>query len=330
MQKPANDAGRGPTVFLWILAVMITVTAAVYQRQVGPTRPLRGLAVVEGQAFRYRFERSHSGPASYQVEVPSSVPTLGEMLRGKRSAQGGPVLDPGIRGILMQRRYNTADPWTFTAMRRDGGRLVGEVPVQPPGGKVAYRVHLFRAEGAAPNESASGDWALRPLAAGDVPPGAVAVPAARPVVLRFRGSVPVAIIIPHVLLMFLGMLWANRAGLEALRRGADPTRLTRWALILLAVGGFIFGPAMQWFAFGKAWTGIPFGWDLTDNKTLFAVLGWVAAWLLVRRAGQRGDASRARLWVVAAALLTLVIFSIPHSVRGSELDYSTGRVVTAE
>lgn len=330
MSNGKTRAGRGGSILLWILAVVITISAAVYQRRIGPTRPLSGVAVVEGEAFRYRFHRSHPGPLNYKVEFPTSMPTLREMLRGKRSEQGGPTLDPAIRGILMQRRYNTDDPWVFTPMRREGGRLIGALPLQAPGGKVSYRVHVFRAEGAAANESPGGDWALRPLTAEDVPPGAVAVPSTGPVVLRFKGPVPVAIIIPHVLLMFLGMLWANRAGLEALKRGADPTRLTRWALILLAVGGFIFGPVMQWFAFGKAWTGIPFGWDLTDNKTLFAVLGWVIAWLLVRRSGRSGDASRARVWVVLAALLTLLVFSIPHSVRGSELDYSTGKVITTK
>jgi hypothetical protein len=286
--------------------------------------------MVEGEAFPYRFHRSHPAPASYQVEVASSMPTLGEMLRGKRSEAGGRALDPAIRGILMQRRYNTNDPWAFTAMRREGGKLVGEIPVQPPGGKVAYRVHLFRADGAAANESPEGDWAMRPLTAEDVPVGSVAVPTAGPVVLRFTGHVPMAIIIPHVLLMFLGMLWSNRAGLEALRRGADPTRLTRGALDLLLTGGFIFGPLMQRFAFGKWWTGIPLGWDLTDNKTLFAVVGWFIAWLLVRRARKRSNASRARVWVVAAALVTLVVFSIPHSVAGTELDYTTGKVITGK
>jgi hypothetical protein len=330
MNTTTTRPGRGATVLLWVLAVTITIAAVVYQRLIGPTRPLRGAAEVAGEAYRYRFERSHAGPTGYTVEIPTSRPTLSEMVSGKHPAAAGRALDPALRGILMQRRYNTNDAWTFTAMRREGEKLVGELSVQPPGGKVAYRVHLFRGEGAASNESPGGDWAMRPLTAEDVPGDAVAVPAAGPVVLRFSGHVPLAIIIPHVLLMFLGMLWSNRAGLEALRRGADPTRLARGALDLLVAGGFVFGPLMQRFAFGKWWTGIPFGWDLTDNKTLFAVVGWLIAWYLARQARKRGDGSRVRVWVVAAAVLTLVVFSIPHSVRGTELDYTTGRVVTTK
>ncbi len=328
MNQTTTRPGRGRSALLWILAGLITITAVVYQRQIGPTRPVRGVAEVAGETFRYRLKRSHPAPESYRVEIPSSMPTLGEMLSGRKADARRPALPSSVRGILMQRRQNTDDPWTFSPMRQEGGRLVGEIPVQPRGGKVAYRVHLYAAEDDRSDEDRAEAWAMRPLRAEDVPAGAVAVPAGGPVVLRFTGHVPMAIIVPHVLLMFLGMLWSNRAGLEALRRGADPTRLALRALGLLAVGGFVFGPLMQWFAFGKAWTGIPIGWDLTDNKTLFAVSGWLAAWYLVRRAGKRGGVGRARLWVLAAALLTLVVFSIPHSVWGSELDYTSGKVIT--
>jgi len=33
---------------------------------------------------------------------------------------------------------------------------------------------------------------------------------------------------------------------------------------------------VQHYAFGQLWTGVPFGWDLTDNKTLLAALAWVS------------------------------------------------------
>ncbi|HUT07603.1 MAG TPA: hypothetical protein VMY15_02040, partial [Candidatus Latescibacteria bacterium] len=82
------------------------------------------------------------------------------------------------------------------------------------------------------------------------------------------------------------------------------------------VGGFILGPLVQKFAFGIAWAGFPGGIDLTDNKTLVAFLFWVAALI----AGRRGKP--ARPFVLAASLVTLVIFLIPHSLLGSHLDYS--------
>jgi hypothetical protein len=73
---------------------------------------------------------------------------------------------------------------------------------------------------------------------------------------------------------------------------------------------------MQKFAFGVAWSGFPLGMDLTDNKTLIAFLFWIAALV----AGRKGKA--ARPFVIAASLVTLLIFLVPHSLFGSELDYS--------
>ena len=60
----------------------------------------------------------------------------------------------------------------------------------------------------------------------------------------------------------------------------------------------------------------PFGIDLTDNKTLFALIGWIIA-LIAGRGGKP-----ARGWILGAAALTLIVFLIPHSVLGSELDYT--------
>lgn len=82
---------------------------------------------------------------------------------------------------------------------------------------------------------------------------------------------------------------------------------------VLGIGGFSLDPWMQHQAFGEWWTGIPFGFDLTDDKTLIAVAAWVfAAWRL--KGGRQ-----ARIEVVFAALVTLVVFAIPHNVSGSEI-----------
>ena len=82
------------------------------------------------------------------------------------------------------------------------------------------------------------------------------------------------------------------------------------------MGGMIFGPIVQYYAFGSFWTGVPFGWDLTDNKTLIAMIGWVTAFITTRRS------KRAPGWVLGASILMLVTFLIPHSLLGSQLDYA--------
>ena len=65
---------------------------------------------------------------------------------------------------------------------------------------------------------------------------------------------------------------------------------------------------------------IPLGWDLTDNKTLIAVIFWI--WAVI--ANRKKD--RPVLTILAAFML-LLVYSIPHSMFGSELDYSSGEVI---
>jgi len=78
----------------------------------------------------------------------------------------------------------------------------------------------------------------------------------------------------------------------------------------------IFGPLVQEYAFGDLWTGFPFGYDLTDNKTLIALIGWLAAlWAMYK-------SPHPKRWILIAAAVTLVVFVIPHSLFGTELDYS--------
>jgi hypothetical protein len=81
------------------------------------------------------------------------------------------------------------------------------------------------------------------------------------------------------------------------------------------VGGFVLGPLVQKLAFGTWWAGVPLGWDLTDNKTLIAMVIWIAA----LAAGRKGRGARG--WILAASVLMLVVFLIPHSLMGSELKY---------
>jgi hypothetical protein len=85
---------------------------------------------------------------------------------------------------------------------------------------------------------------------------------------------------------------------------------------MFALGGFVFGPWMQHEAFGPWWAGFPFGTDMTDNKTAVAMLSWlVALWMM------RGGKT-ARGAVITAMIITLTVFLIPHSVFGSQLDWS--------
>jgi hypothetical protein len=201
-----------------------------------------------------------------------------------------PVGDQEVTGEVAWRRFPTAEEWQKVPLRRDGAVLSGALPTQPMAGKVEYQVRLRKS--------------------GEV----VAFPE-RPAVARFRQDVPAWVLIPHILAMFLGMLFASRAGLEALAGRPRVRQHTIWALGLLTFGGFVLGPAVQKYAFDAWWTGVPYGWDLTDNKTLIAVVAWAGAALLLR--GGR----RERIAVVIASVVTLGVFAIPHSVWGSQIDW---------
>jgi hypothetical protein len=272
---------RSTTIALWIVAFVLTVILAIFQRMTGPSYPKRGETMTPaGNEIRYRLPRSHGGEGGLTVGI--SVP---EKIR---------------HGSLEWRRYPTAETWSSVTMSRaEAGELSATVPHQPPAGKVEYRLILDTG-----NEE-------------------LLIPADEPVVARFRADVPAWVLIPHILAMFGSMLVSTRALLEVLRPSSpEPWRTVVLAMVLLAFGGLFLGPVVQKFAFGAYWTGWPNGADLTDNKTLIAVIAWLPATILALR--------RRKLWaaVVVGWIVMMGIFLIPHSLRGSEMDWSEGEVKT--
>jgi hypothetical protein len=182
-------------------------------------------------------------------------------------------------------------------MKREGDTLKALLPHQPPAGKLEYHLELY-ADG-------------NPVSLGDT----------ENVVIRFKGAVPNWVLIPHVLMMVLTVIWSMATILFALANIPVYKKYVGITIIFLLIGGFILGPIVQKFSFGQLWTGWPFGDDLTDNKTLFALIAFLAAWFLRKK-------SYGRWLAIGAALVMLVVYLIPHSMNGSELDVETGEVVT--
>ncbi|MBN2081444.1 hypothetical protein JW859_04460 [bacterium] len=279
---------RWISVVLWVLAVLLMLVSAVYQRMTGPTHPLRGTLTIAGESARYKLLRSEHTDTNARIEIP----------------------DPSgsATGILYYKRYHTDDayaPLTLSRehvkpVMRETGRdvLWAELPAQPPAGKLEYYLEL--------NTST----------------GTVHVPDnGQSVVIRFKGRTPAPILIAHIFFMFFAVLWGIRALLEALFNRPGVRWLSWTTLGLLTIGGMILGPTVQHYAFGAAWTGIPFGWDLTDNKTLFMWLGWLIAMLFIGW-GKKPLRRRGRWAALLAALLMVLMYVIPHSMYGSELDYA--------
>ena len=194
-------------------------------------------------------------------------------------------------GTLEWRRHKTQDAWTVVPMKQDNGALVAALPHQPPAGKLDYKIILQ-------------DGATTTV-----------LPAEGGVVIRFRGDVPAAVLVTHIVVMFLSMLFSVRAGLELWGTGRNLKKMMYVTLVLMGIGGLILGPIVQKYAFGAYWTGWPFGHDMTDNKTLVAFLAWGVAVYMLHRGKPAGK------WAFGAAVVTLIVFLIPHSVLGSELTY---------
>jgi hypothetical protein len=202
----------------------------------------------------------------------------------------------GVSGVVHYRRYPTTEPFQEVAMSREGGSLVGLLPTQPPAGKLEYFVTLV------------------------APGGPVRVPDGEPLVMRFKGDVPALVLIPHVVTMFLSMMIGVRAALAAALGRPEARRYAWVAVVGIAIGGLVLGPIVQKYAFGAYWTGWPFGGDLTDNKTLGMWLAWVVAVAVLGRRKDPADRI-ARGTTVAAALVMIAVYLVPHSLRGSQLDY---------
>jgi hypothetical protein len=264
------------------LAVIITLSAGVYQRLTGPTYPLKGKVIINGQEIDYKFNRSHSGKKNQPVrlECPDST----------------------YQAELRYTFFKANKSWESSLMKWEEGQFTAELPNQPPAGKLEYYIVLSKQS------------------------RKHTVPSDRTVVTRFKGDVPAGVLIPHVLFMFLAMLLSNLSALEALAESKQLKLYTILTVVLLFIGGMILGPIVQRYAFGALWTGIPFGYDLTDNKTLLAMIGWLFALVQILRKKN----GQSRWWVIAAALILLLIYSIPHSMLGSELDYKTMQVRTGQ
>jgi hypothetical protein len=261
------------SIVLWIVAIVLSLLIGIFQRMTGPTHPVRGSEVFDGNSIQYRLLRSYTAFENLPVSIK--------------------VSSAGVKAFLAYKRYKTSDKWTETEMKRNGDHLEAHIPGQPEAGKVEYTIRI--------QMNGRHDMLNH----------------GKSIVARFRGKVPAIFLIIHILLMFLGITFALRTGMEALRKDGRFFGLVNWTLLIVFLGGIIFGPIVQKYAFGDFWTGFPFGFDLTDNKTLLAFIFWIFAFFFKKKS---------KWWVLAATILMIGIYLIPHSVLGSELDYDSGKM----
>jgi len=265
------------TALLWTFTILFTLGIAAYQRTTGPTYPIKGEKQLLEETIKYKLLRSHNDDSNAKIII--AVP------------------NNNISGKLIYRHYNSNEELTICNMKYIDGELVGELPSQPPAGKIEYDVII-----------SSGNSQIK---LND-----------NKVVIRFKGEVPLYILLPHILLMFIAMLMATRTAMEIIFKGSKAYKYTTITMLTLFAGGLILGPIVQKYAFGELWTGWPFGGDWTDNKTLLAFIFWLVAFFRLRKDRKK------TIWAIIATIVLLGIYLIPHSTGGSELNYKTGNIET--
>lgn len=251
------------TTLFWILAIVITLVSAFYQRVTGPTYELSGKIILDGKVIVYKLERSHSSSSNYLIEIKTG--------------------DNSIHGKLYFRKFNTQNE--FSEVNMTGGEILrAELPAQQRLEKLEYYIKLFKDQ------------------------STVQIPLEKNIIIRFKDDVPLVVLIPHIFAMFFAMLLSTRTGLEFFNKEPRFEKLGLWTIIVLFIGGFALGFAMNGFAFGDMWGGWPFGNDVTDNKTQIAFIVWLIAFYMIKKN------KKPALWALLAALVMIVVYSIPHSV----------------
>ena len=278
----------GLRVVFWILAIILTIACFTYQDHTGPTYPLEGKFQTSLGVVDFQFLRSETIGTDLKIMLLDPVPD-------------------GISGTVKYRRFKSHDEWNsvplfhgaFEFSRRGKKQLIqglgASLPsLQERAGK--YEFFVFISDGQGEPKSVTGE---------------------KPIYARYKASVPHWALLTHILSIFASMMLAIRTVFEAMVNGRYKWMI--WAtLISFILGGFVFGPIVQWYAFGVWWSGMPFGIDWTDNKVLLELAFWLLALYL-----NRGD-RRHRGSVYLAGVITLLVYFIPHSIFGSEYDYTSG------
>src|SRR5512133_2795498 len=251
---------------LWFSAFLITFATAIYPRHPRPTYPTEADVMLNGHEYGLKLVRSLS------LDQPSEVKL--------------DITDPSVKAKIFYKIFRSNEEYRESEFifRNEPGKegFYASVPKQPAAGKIQYYVEITDSE------------KTRALFMEE------------PVVIRFKGGVPAFILIPHILIMFIAMLFSNLAGIMSAVKYPQYKKYGIWTLVLLIIGGMILGPVVQYYAFGELWTGVPFGWDLTDKKTLIAVVFWVFAVIMNRKKDRPA-------LIALAAIVLLLVYSIPHS-----------------
>jgi len=278
--KNSEEGDRTKKIILWILSFFVTLLVAYYQRISGPTYPLKEKHRIASNVFYSHFPRSCTRGKECEISVQVSFP-------GGKSEK---IFLKNINGKIKLKRHKSYDKWKYLDLAKEGARLRYILPEQPSGGKLEYQVFVY-------NENRL--LFETPL-----------------VIVRFKNEVPPLILSLHIFFVFLFLFFTSRIFFGFFERGYIFKHTVLLNILFLILGGFVFGPMTQKYAFGAYWTGFPCGKDLTDTKALVMLVFWmVAAYFVLRNKKSQ------KYWLFLAFLVTFVAYFIPHSLFGTEINY---------
>lgn len=253
-------------------------------------------------AVIYQRTTGPTYPKKVQIGVEENHMITAKLPRSHGGETDAPLEVPKVEkemtGTITYKRYPTNDEWVTTNLKDEGNFLTFNLPHQPPAGKITYFLNL--------NIKSK----TQKIASID-----------DPIFIRFKGDVPTYILAPHIFFMFFSMLLSALALVEALYNTESFQKIGQATLGCLAFGGMCLGPLVQKYAFGVYWAGFPYDWDLTDNKLLIGVIAWTLGVLFSFK-------TKRRVPVILAAIVLIGVYSIPHSMRGSQFNYKEGQVQT--
>ena len=169
-------------IFLWVLAVIITVASIYYQRITGPTYAKSGNIIYSGKQINYKLERSGLTTESTQVKILTE--------------------DPNIKGTLIWKGYNSKEDEQGITMKFENGFLIGELPKKDMAAtKLQYYIKLSSEKTNNQNVESFGY-----------------IPDKNGVVIRFRDNVPFYILILHIVFIFAFELLTLKTAMEFFRK----------------------------------------------------------------------------------------------------------------
>ena len=248
-----------------------------------------------------RISTRHPSDFSQQIgDVTASHTTVTE------DFGDGPVLDVQLSsptGLTALVFYSETDggPYVSDTLTGTSDGFTGVLPVLQKGSKWFYHIVILKGE------------------------KSVAVfPPYGNQFIKFKGHVPPHVLIPHIFCMFaivfFGLLTVFSA-FDLTRGKGDLKKSLRYLLLTIIfafIGGFPLGYYVAYLAFGVGWGGIPFGWDITDNKTVLLFVFWLVTLILARR-GLKGESMAISentylILTVVSLAVTIFTFMIPHSI----------------